>query len=1127
VADQRSNALLIGGGKDSFELVQSLARELDRAETALSGKIRLVPLQYADARAMVVSLTQLFAQRYTAARTPEMQRRRPVIVADPRANALLISAGVDDNTAIDDLLSKLDRKLEDPAMAVTVIALQHNDATRISTMLEGVFAARQRNRTVQGVGPQPTDTVEVQPESLNNSLIVYASKENLEIIQSLLEKIDVEPVAADGVIEMFTLEYADAQRVSAMLRTLVQQGLYRPGTPAGVGRGAGAAANRREALAVSVDPRSNTLIVSASPENLAVVKEVIKKVDTKDFAADGNVKIYELKHARASSLSTVLSQFFQAKRQGESQAPNAAERSIPVSVIPDDRSNTLLVTGSKEGFDVMDRLVKQLDAEDTMSRMNFRVFPLKRATATSLQPTLQRLFANRPPRVRGEPLDPITLVADAWVNALLVGASIEDMGMVAGMIEKLDSEMTDPGLAVQVLPLAKADARRVAQTIQALYREGTPGVALPVAVNPDERMNAIVVSAGEADLTRIKELVAKLDTDQVARVSEIRVVALKYARAETLSTILNAALNTKPASLSEQSPNTQSLLQFIARSEDGRQFVTSALKEGVLITPDARMNSLIVSAPVDYIDLLEQIIAKLDTSSPRQAKIKVFALQNADARQTAELLLNLFRLQQLGATTANQRSIQYTLVKPASDVRPGTEESLASAVIGSEEQSALSVTVDPRTNSLLVGGTDHYVALVEEIINALDSSTAQERRTEVIRLRNAQAPAVATAISTFLSQERQRVVQVLGQEAVGTAQRMLEREVAIVADQESNTLLLSASPRFFDEIRKIIDQLDEQRPQVLIQVLLAEVTLDSLGELGLEWTYKKDIGDGRTVGMGTRYNMRSASDWNAGIQDQVNNFANGYSAVMAGGDLQFLLRALQNDGRLEVLTRPQILTADNKPASINIGQRIPLITDSRVTPQNDTINSFRYEDVGVNLTVTPRISSDGFVSIEVGTTNSAVSSSTVEINKNATVPIINSRRANTTVNVQSGQTVVIGGLIATVDDTRTKKVPILGDVPGLGFLFRARTTQKDRKELLIMLTPQVLVHGKRIPEDMTLEAFSQQEMRQSGIKDQIRRDDLQKKLLEPFFPERKLTPEEMDPDPATPPSQPASKDKKS
>jgi type II secretory pathway component GspD/PulD (secretin) len=174
----------------------------------------------------------------------------------------------------------------------------------------------------------------------------------------------------------------------------------------------------------------------------------------------------------------------------------------------------------------------------------------------------------------------------------------------------------------------------------------------------------------------------------------------------------------------------------------------------------------------------------------------------------------------------------------------------------------------------------------------------------------------------------------------------------------------------------------------------------------------------------------------------------------------------------------------------------------------------------VNLSVTPRISGDGFVTIDVGTTNSAVSSSTVEINKSATVPIINQRRATTTVSVQSGQTVVIGGLIATVDDTRTKKVPVLGDVPGLGFLFRSSTRQQDRKELLILLTPQILTHAKATATERTLDSFSQEEMQRSGIREQIRRDDLQRRMLEPFFPERRLSPEELNPDPATPPDWP-------
>jgi type II secretory pathway component GspD/PulD (secretin) len=659
--------------------------------------------------------------------------------------------------------------------------------------------------------------------------------------------------------------------------------------------------------------------------------------------------------------------------------------------------------------------------------------------------------------------------------------------MVASLIQQLDAEPTETGLAIHVFPLSKADARRVATTVQGLFRETTPNQVLPVTVNADERINALVVSCGEVDARRIGELVKQLDTDQVARVAEIRVFPLEHARAETLSTILTSALNTKPTPLTEQNPNAQSLLQFITRTEEGQELVTAALKEAVLITPDIRMNSLIVSGPIEYMGLLEQIIKRLDASSPQQAKIRVFSLQNADARQMADLLTQLFRM-----TTApgngTQRSVQYTLVRATDGPNGAGEESVASVTLGTAEQNALTVTVDPRTNSLLIGGTDHYVALVSQIIESLDSSPAAERTSEVIRLRNSQAPEVATAIRNFLDQERQRLVQVLGADAIGTAQRMLEREVAVVAEQTSNTLLVSANRRYFEQVRSIIEELDTAQPQVLIQVLLAEITLDSLGELGIEWNHGGSKGD-VNYGIGTDF----------GVANQLKTLG-GYSTAVSGTDFNFLLRALRTDGRLEVLSRPQIVTADNKPATINIGSRIPLITDSRVTPQGDTINSFRYEDVGVNLTVTPKISPDGFVKMELGTTNSALSSSTVEINSSATVPIINQRRANTTVSVQSGQTIIIGGLISTTDDKRVKKMPVLGDIPYVGALFRSTKSTRERKELLIFLTPLVLANNQeKVPlEDP--QRITQEIIRSSRFHKEIKRDELQRAIVDPILP---------------------------
>src|SRR6185503_6337592 len=145
-----------------------------------------------------------------------------------------------------------------------------------------LFTARVKARTPTGQESSPHEVVEIVTDSLNNALIVSANKENIEIIQRLLEKIDVEPVAPGGLVQTFTLQFADAQRVAAMLRNLVQQGLYRPGLSTTAAQGSGNA--RRDAMAVAVDPRSNSLIVSASPENLLVIKEVLKQVDTKDLA---------------------------------------------------------------------------------------------------------------------------------------------------------------------------------------------------------------------------------------------------------------------------------------------------------------------------------------------------------------------------------------------------------------------------------------------------------------------------------------------------------------------------------------------------------------------------------------------------------------------------------------------------------------------------------------------------------------------------------------------------------------------------------------------------------------------------------------------------------------------------
>ncbi len=1044
-ADPRSNALIVGGSNEGYELVKMLAGELDDAGPALKGQVQLLPLKHANAGTLASSLANLFNQRYAAAATQDVQRQRPVILPDLRSNSLLVVANADDSAVLKELLASLDKELTDPAVKLEVLPLRHNDAGVVGPMIQQIFAARLQSMTPPGQPAAPQDRVDVRTNSLANALIVSASGENMEMIRDLLAKVDVEPPAESGIVKLFPLKNSDATRVQSMLQSMISQGLYKPGN---------AAANdplvaARERVSIVADTRTNVLIVSASKENLAIIDEVITQIDgSEDFGALSDMRVYVLKHASAVRLAPTLQQLFTAKRQAEIAAGGTG-RSLPTSVIPDARTNALLVTGNRESFAAIDELVARLDADAAAPAAVFRVFELKQATAASVAPMLQQLFAQR--AVRGNDSDPVSVIAESKTNTLIVSASPQDMILAAEMIARLDTAERAPGISTRVFALAKADASQVAATVQQLFAQqgGTPS---GVTIGTDQRLNAIVASGGAADLNRIGELVKQLDTETVTKVTEIRVFGLKNADATELSDILMTALTNRGEGETNLSPNRQTLLQFATMNEDGKELIASALQDVLLITPDRRTNTLVVKAPVESMPLLQRLVHAMDSATPRMAQVRVFKLKNADARQMSDVLQQLFRLQPGGATNSNQ-AVSYTLVAP------GNSEggSAASAVVGSAEQYALSVTVDVRTNSLLIGGTEGYVALASDIIQELDSSPAQERKTQVYRLRNSQAVDIQNALRNFLDQERSRLVQTLGTEGIGAAQRLLEQEVAVVAEQATNTLLISASPRYFDTVMTMVKELDQPPPQVLIQVLLAEVTLDDSDELGFEWQYTEGLGSLGTGRIGTQL----------GVANEFQRFG-GFALSVTGGDLTFMLRALQSQGKMQVLSRPQVLASDNQPASIEVGQRVPFVTNSRISDQGSVFNTISYENVGIILSLTPRINDDGFVKLDVAPEISSLSDSTVQISEGLNAPVFNSRSAQTTVSVQDGHTIIIGGLITTNDSTRVNKVPLVGDIPGLGVLFRNTSVRSERTELLIILTPHIvrnLEDAKRLTQE--------------------------------------------------------------
>lgn len=1083
VADPRSNSIIVGGSAESYQIVKDIAMKLDKAAPALSGQIQILPLHEGNAGSIATTLQTLFDQRYQAATTDDVRRQRPIILPDVRTNSLLIAANQDDSQALKRLLAKLDVKLTDPAVRLRVVPLTHNDAGVVGPMLEQIFEARLKSMTPAGQEPDPQSNVDIAYDALSNALVISASKENFALIDGLLDKIDVEPPVDSGVVEILPLEHADANRVMALLEGLLSEGLYKPGMAVA---GSDKLRAAREKVSLAADMRTNVLIISASKENLAIIKQIIAQLDSKEAPLMSDLRLVKLENADAVRLGPVIEEFFEAKRQAELQVSDQL-RIVPLVVVPDSRTNTLLLAGGKEYFDAAEAMISRLDGQAAAPATLFRVFELQQATASVLQGTLQSLFEKRVSR--GEQAEPVTLIADARTNSLIVGASDVDMAMVESLVEQLDVSPKVGEPQVEVFPLSKSDAATVAETLKNLYRSQGDQTAGELSVTVDERINALLVQAGEADLKRIREIIRQLDREKVTRVTEIQVFTLENAEAEDLAEILMDVLTNKPPALTQVSPNRQTLLQFIRETEDGDKLITNALQEGVLITPDRRTNSLVVSAPLENMPLLRNLIEALDSTSPRSAEIRVFTLRNADATRMAAVLEQLFRMEQ---DRNVERAVQYELQQKTSNSDPQHRgQEVARTTTGQADQAALNITVDMRTNSLIIGGTKQQIEMAAAVIRDLDASPAQDRVTKVYRPKNSQAVDIETALRSFLDQERERLTQVLGQDRMGAAQQLLESEVSVVAEENTNTLLISASPRYFVTLAKIIDELDQPASQVLIQALLAEVRLDNQTDFGMDWAWN-DVSANRNL----------AVNGKIGVEASVGAEPLGFNVSITGSDLTFFLRALQQTGRLEVLSRPQVLAVDNKPATIDVGERVPLITSSRVTEQGDTINTIQYENIGLTLDVLPRIGSDGTVQMEVRPTISSVGTQSTPITEFASAVFINNRSAETTVTCYDGQTIIIGGLITTTDQDIEDKLPVLGDMPGVGPLFRRIEKVKIRDELMIFLTPRVLQNAQSA-HDMTLDEFRKNDTLRSlrsnhsykeAALDMIRQEDLRREI---------------------------------
>ena len=751
---------------------------------------------------------------------------------------------------------------------------------------------------------------------------------------------------------------------------------------------------------------------------------------------------------------------------------------VQIEMLPE--LDAVILRGRDQQLTDLSEIIKRLDQASRESKPTIEVVPLQHVNSESMSKLIddiqEKFIGTRQGRVTVSPL--------VSPNALLLIGWGESLDLMKQLIQQLDQPTKDDK-SLAVLPLKHATASEVQTQLQSFYK-GKEGLAPVINSFADSRSNAIIVNGSPRDIAEIKKLLEQMDVPRNGMLQAARVFQIRYNLASDIAQALEDALATTTA-------DRNKTLQLV--DQNGEPIATGGVLGATKITVNERNNTLIVASTPETLPLIEQFIEQLDTPGA-VAKIKIFSIKNGDASSLVETLRAL--IPSANSTTGAS-------VGPQLSSNPDDNSLLG-----------LRFTVDTRGNNIIAIGSDGDLKIVEALILRLDEAEASKRKSTVYQLKNSPAIDVATAINQFL--QSKRIVE-LAAPGVTNPFDQLEREVVVVPEPVQNKLILSATPRYYDEISQLIQRLDEQPPQVMIQVMIAEILLGNTDEFGIEMGIQDSVLFDRSLlgnlvtttattttstpaGVVTAtsqdivaatnepgFNFNNQPLGNSGSSKALqnagtvggqglSNFAVGRSndELGFGGlvlsassqNVSFLLRALQETRRLEILSRPQVLTLDNQQAFIQVGQRVPRIASTSVN-QFGVQNQLTLENVGLIIGVTPRISPEGNVVMEIDAEKSKLGPEAegipIFIAQDGSVvrsPRIDTITAQATVSAADGETIILGGLIARSTRTRHRQVPWLGDIPILKYLFSYDYFDENRTELLIIMTPHIV----RNPGDM-------------------------------------------------------------
>jgi general secretion pathway protein D len=780
---------------------------------------------------------------------------------------------------------------------------------------------------------------------------------------------------------------------------------------------------------VDVDSRANQLIVTDSTDNIRLLTELIRELDVPS-PGDTVVELYPLKHAEANQLANLLSLILNSKPAPPSSSssptrrPSSSRSSLPPGIV----------------------------------------------LPPGVNPPTDNSSSPSPSQPSSSPGDSIRLWSDNTANRLIVAAPRSRLTEVEELIHILDQEKPQD-VTLRVISLNNVSAQDLVQEISPLYQKMS-GSSLKdtIEVAANNRANSLIVLSSESNFKAIQHLVQALDTDD-AQEKVLRAFPLTNADAEDVAQQLQE--------LSQEQTGIPRYIYFYP--SQGNQNGSK-----LSVVADRRRNTVIVQAPPAEIENIAKLIETLDEPVADDSLApKIFPLRYVSAVDIEDVLNELFLRKREQRSYWDPYYDSYT---------SSSTDQNAGRLYGK-----VRITSEPYSNSIIVtSNSPENLSAVEAVLKQLDVPSQAGETTIRLELRFAQAIEVAKSINILFAKAgspplrqdnpQRNPQQIPNQQQPNRNQQTgfeLEQEeveeayypwlggqqdnyrsldgrsttrpisdlvgrVRIVPDRRSNCLMITSNVHLLPQVLKLVHELDIPTSQVLLEARIVAVASDFREKLGMRWSpdgsqtfTADDMDNSLLANVSAEYSETLLGN---ALPDSLRR------GILASSiSVDFLLQFLKKNTDLKVLAEPQINVADNEIGRLFVGSKVPFLAGSLNTDVGGRNDTYTYQDVGIILEITPYINNDKDVTLRIRIESS-------NIREGETLygaPLIDTREFRTEVTVHNGQTLVLGGILQTEQSKTIRKVPLLGDIPLLGYLFKKKDTVSREQELLVFLQPTV------------------------------------------------------------------------